>query len=633
MSLTKSTNTTTASNLKKNKNTSYDLGRSTPLGNFSNEDLISYAAQPSAPLKKKTTQRKAKAAAISFDIHKTQGSSQGKNVAVKESVPPLKVIPLGGLGEVGKNITVFECGEDIILVDCGLKFPDETMYGIDFVIADFSYLVENQSRIRGLFITHGHEDHIGGISYLIRQINVPIYGTKLAMGLLSRKLEERGLLKGAQINVVKCGMTISVKGFSVEYVATNHSIPDSAALFIRCKGYKVFHTGDYKIDYTPVDGTPADLQRMAQIGREGVDLMLADSTSAEKEGFTKSESSIGESFHSLFDTKKRLIVASFSTNVHRLQQVFDEAKFYKRKIALSGRSMVNVVNVAHELKYLKFKDNMLIDLKDAGKYLPEQLVILTTGSQGEPLSALTRMSQGEHRQFKPGPEDRVIISATPIPGNEKTVGKVINSLLELGADVIYQGMEDVHVSGHARQEELKLMLALIKPRYFMPVHGEFKMLSAAKNVAVKMGMSPDSVFLMENGDILEITAQNASVTGKAPAGAVLIDGIGVGDVGNIVLKDRKKLSEDGLVIVAMTLAREGLVAGPDVVSRGFVYMKESEDLIDEIKDVAVRVVYNHSSGIYDYNAIKTSIRGELEKFLYEKTQRKPMVLPVIMYAK
>lgn len=629
MSLTKSANITTASKLNNKPKRTTDSSKAAGAKRVKKTTSTLLLSNAQQNHEKKTQQRKMQKTS---SLHKGRSAKTSLNLK-RENMPSLKVIPLGGLGEVGKNITVFECEDDIILVDCGLKFPDETMYGIDFVIADFAYLLENQAKIRGLFITHGHEDHIGGIPYLISNINVPIYGTKLAMGLLERKLEEKNLLKGAQINVVKCGMTISVKGFSVEFVATNHSIPDAAALFIRCKGYKVFHTGDYKIDYTPVDGTTADLQRMAQIGSEGVDLMLADSTSAEKEGFTKSESSIGESFHTLFDTKKRIIVASFSTNVHRLQQVFDEAKFYKRKVALSGRSMVNVVTVAHELKYLKFKDSMLIDLKDVGKFLPEQLVILTTGSQGEPLSALTRMSQGEHRQFKPGPDDRVIISATPIPGNEKTVGKVINSLLELGSDVIYQGMEDVHVSGHGRQEELKLMLALIKPQYFMPVHGEFKMLSAAKNVAVKMGMPSDHVFLMENGDVLEISSQKASVSGKVTAGIVLIDGIGVGDVGNIVLKDRKKLSEDGLVIVAMTLAREGLVAGPDIVSRGFVYMKESEDLIGEIKDITVRVVYNNASNVFDYNTIKTAVRSELEKFLYEKTQRKPMVLPIIMYAK
>jgi ribonuclease J len=546
-----------------------------------------------------------------------------------------RVIPLGGLGEIGKNFTLIECEDDIIVIDCGIKFPDGELYGIDLVIPDFSYLDDKAHKIRGMFLTHGHEDHIGAIPYFIKRYgNIPIYGTKLTMGLLENKIAEHKLEKVANLNVVKYKSVVTVKGFSVEFVVTNHSIADSAALFIKCKGGKIFHTGDFKVDLTPVDNQQIDLGRMAQLGREGIDLLIADSTNAEKKGYTPSESTVGKAFHELFSgVKKRIVVATFATNIHRIQQIFDAAKFYRRKVAISGRSMVNVVAVAKELRYLKYKDNILIDIKDVDKYPPDQIVLLTTGSQGEPMSALARMAAGEHRQLKITKDDYVIISATPIPGNEKTVANVISDLMKLGADVIYQGASDVHVSGHACQEELKLIQALIHPRNFMPCHGEYKMLHKHAELAKQMGLKEENIFVMQNGDVLEICQNCSGVVGSVDSGVTLIDGLGIGDVGNIVLKDRKKLSEDGLFIIVATLNQEGVVSGPDIISRGFVYMRESEDLLAEAKTICANIIRGHSDNYYDYNVIKNDIKSELEKFLYERTKRRPMILPVLMYVK
>lgn len=562
---------------------------------------------------------------------------QNINRQQKKSLPSVgfRVIPLGGLGEVGKNFTIFECEDDIIIVDCGIKFPDGDMYGIDLVIPDFSYLEDKADRIRGLFLTHGHEDHIGAIPYFIKKFgNIPIYGTRLTVGLLTNKLIEHGLDKKANINVVNYRSVITVKGFSVEFIVTNHSIADSAALYIRCKGGKIFHTGDFKIDLTPVDNQQIDFGRMAQLGREGIDLLIADSTNAGKKGYTPSESTVGEVFISLFaGVKKRIVVATFATNIHRIQQVFDAAKFYKRKVAISGRSMLNVIQVAKELKYLKFKENILVELRDLGNYLPEQIVLLTTGSQGEPLSALSRMANGEHRQLKITQDDCVIISASPIPGNEKTVGNVISDLMKLGADVIDQGASDVHVSGHACQEELKIIQALIKPKNFMPCHGEYRMLAKHAQIAKTMGIPDDKIFVMENGDVLEINGEISKLNGSVQSGITLIDGLGIGDVGNIVLKDRKKLSEDGLFIVVATLNQDGMVSGPDIVSRGFIYMRESEDLLNSAKEICNKIFRAHMDNSYDYNAIKNDIKNELEKFLYDKTKRRPMILPILMYLK
>ncbi len=547
----------------------------------------------------------------------------------------LKVIPLGGLGEIGKNLTVFETEEDIILVDCGLKFPDENMYGIDIVIPEFTYLIEKRNKIRGLFLTHGHEDHIGAIPYLLKQINIPIYGTKLTMGLLKNKLVEHKLDESTKLHIVKRGHTVHVKGFSVEFVTSNHSIPDSCALYITSPYGKVFHTGDFKVDYTPVDNQQINLQRMAAIGAQGVDLLIADSTNAEREGATKSEASVGRTFMSLFKEgiDKRIIVATFATNVHRVQQIFDAAKKFKRKVAISGRSMVNVISVAKELKYLKFNDNIMIELNEVDNYPPERVVILTTGSQGEPMAALSRMANGEHRQFKISNEDFVIISATPIPGNEKTVAEVINSLFELGAEVVYQGAEGIHVSGHAQKEELKLMHSIIKAKYFMPAHGEYKMLSKHKELAMELGMKEENIFVMKNGDVLEIGPEKAKIKGEVPNGMTLIDGLGIGDVGNIVLKDRKKLSEDGLFIVVVSLTKERVVSGPGIVSRGFVYMRESEELLNGAKDIANKVLDKYKDRLFDYNSIKADMKYDLEKYLYDRTKRRPMILPILMYVR
>lgn len=547
----------------------------------------------------------------------------------------LKVIPLGGLGEIGKNLTVFETEEDIILVDCGLKFPDENMYGIDIVIPEFTYLIEKRNKIRGLFLTHGHEDHIGAIPYLLKQINIPIYGTKLTMGLLKNKLVEHKLDESTKLHIVKRGHTVHVKGFSVEFVTSNHSIPDSCALYITSPYGKVFHTGDFKVDYTPVDNQQINLQRMAAIGAQGVDLLIADSTNAEREGATKSEASVGRTFMSLFKEgiDKRIIVATFATNVHRVQQIFDAAKKFKRKVAISGRSMVNVISVAKELKYLKFNDNIMIELNEVDNYPPERVVILTTGSQGEPMAALSRMANGEHRQFKISNEDFVIISATPIPGNEKTVAEVINSLFELGAEVVYQGAEGIHVSGHAQREELKLMHSIIKAKYFMPAHGEYKMLSKHQELAMELGMKEENIFVMKNGDILEIGPEKAKIKGEVPNGMTLIDGLGIGDVGNIVLKDRKKLSEDGLFIVVVSLTKERVVSGPGIVSRGFVYMRESEELLNGAKEIANKVLDKYKDRLFDYNSIKADMKYDLEKYLYDSTKRRPMILPILMYVR
>ncbi len=544
-----------------------------------------------------------------------------------------KVIALGGLEEIGKNFTVIECEDDIIIVDCGIKFPDEEMYGIDFVIPDFSYLDDKIDRVRGIFITHGHEDHIGSIPFFLKRFgcSVPIYGTKLTIGLLGNKLTEHKLDKSANLNVVHYGSTITVKGFTVEFITTNHSIADSSALFIKCKGGNIFHTGDFKIDLTPVDNHQINLARMAQIGAEGVDLLIADSTNAEKKGYTPSEKTIGESFATLFSQagKKRIVIATFSTNIHRIQQIFDAAKHNRRKVCITGRSMLNVVSVAKELKYLKFNDNILIDPAQIAEHQPEQIVLLTTGSQGEPMSALSRMANNEHR-LKLNAGDFIIISATPIPGNEKTIAELTNNLVRLGATVITSGTDFVHVSGHACQEELKLIQAIIKPRNFMPCHGEYKMLYAHANIAKKMGLKEDNVFVMQNGDILEIGHDYAKIIDKVNVGITLVDGAGIGDIGNIVLKDRKKLSEGGLFVVAATIDNGKIVSGPEIISRGFIYMRESSDLLHEAKIRCTNVINALLMQRADLSSIRIEVKASLDAFLYDKTLRRPIVMPIIM---
>lgn len=553
----------------------------------------------------------------------------------KIEAKPLKIMFLGGLEEIGKNITVYEYENDILIVDCGMAFPDEEMPGIDIVIPDFSYLVKNKDRVKGLVLTHGHEDHIGGIPYLLKNFNVPIYGTRLTLGLVEGKLREHGLLGGAKLNVVKPSDTVKLGAFSVEFIHVNHSIPDAVAMAITTPAGTVVQTGDFKIDTTPIDDKVIDIARFAEIGKKGVLALLSDSTNAERPGFTSSERKVGESFATLFKKagKNRIIVATFSSNIHRIQQIVDEAVRCGRKVAVSGRSMINVVSIASEMGYLKVPEGVLIDIESIKKYMPEQLVIITTGSQGEPLSALHRMAYNAHRNVEIFPGDMIIISATPIPGNEKLVSKVVNELMKRGAEVVYEKMYDVHVSGHACQEELKLMLSVTKPKYFIPVHGEEKHLMKHAGLALGAGINKDNIIVSSIGDIIELSSRSAKITDKVQAGSILVDGLGVGDVGSIVLRDRKHLADDGIIIVAMAMesATGEVVSGPDVITRGFVYVKESEQLIDQAREAACRAVeYCYLSNIRDWTAIKGKVKDSVSKYIYEKTRRSPMVLPIIL---
>lgn len=546
----------------------------------------------------------------------------------------LKIIPLGGLLEIGKNITVFEYGEDIVVVDCGLAFPEDDMLGIDLVIPDFSYLEKNQDRIRGLVITHGHEDHIGSIPYLLQKINVPIYATKLTAGLISHKLEEHKLLKSTKLKVVNQGQTITLGKIRVEFIRSCHSIPDAVILGIHTPAGTVVHTGDFKIDYTPIDDERMDFGRLAELGNKGVLALMSDSTNSERKGYTMSESTVGEVFDKLFfNCTKRIVVATFASNVHRVQQIVNSAVKNNRKIAVCGRSMINMINTAMELGYIDVPNNVFIDIDMIKNYTDEQLVIITTGSQGETMSALTRMAAGEHKKVTITPNDLVIISANPIPGNEKYVGKVIDDLMAIGAEVVYSSLEDIHVSGHACQEEQKLMLSLIRPKYFIPVHGEYRQLIAHSETAKKVGIEPQNIFLTTNGRILELNEDGASLTGTVPFGKIMVDGLGVGDVGNIVLRDRQHLSQDGLIIVVMTMdsSTGEIVAGPDVISRGFVYIRESENLMDDIKKMLREEVRElEENGIRDWSTIKSKLKDALRDYIFSKTKRNPMILPIIM---
>ncbi|RBP46689.1 ribonuclease J [Garciella nitratireducens] len=546
----------------------------------------------------------------------------------------LKVIPLGGLGEVGKNMTIFEYKNDIIIVDSGLRFPDDDMYGIDMVIPDLSYIIKNRNKIRGIVLTHGHEDHIGALPYLLKEVNVPVYATKLTLGLVENKLKEHGILRNSNLKVVKAKDVIQIGEFSVEFIHVSHSIADSVALAIKCEVATVVHTGDFKIDYTPIDNKVMDLHRLAELGKEGVTLLMADSTNVERPGYSMSESTVGQTFLELFrGVTSRIIVATFASNIHRVQQIINAAIHYNRKVVVSGRSMVNIVSVAEELGYINIPDGVLIDLNDIKKYPDEQLVIITTGSQGEPMSGLSRMSISEHKKVEISKGDLVIISATPIPGNEKSISQVINQLYKLGANVIYSKLADVHVSGHACQEELKLIHTLIRPKYFLPVHGEYRMLMQHAQLAESLGMSQENIFIGEIGSVLEVNRDFAKINGKVQSGQTLVDGLGVGDVGNIVLRDRKHLSQDGLFIVVVSLDKEKgkVVAGPDVISRGFVYVRESGNLIEEAKAVVRQALTKcEESQVTDWSTIKGAIRDTLRQFLYEKTKRKPMILPIIM---
>ncbi|SHJ57477.1 ribonuclease J [Clostridium cavendishii DSM 21758] len=546
----------------------------------------------------------------------------------------VKIIPLGGLNEIGKNITAIEYKEDIVVIDCGLKFPEEDMFGIDIVIPDVSYLLKNKDKVRGIFLTHGHEDHIGALPYILKQLNVPVYGTKLTLGIVETKLKEHGLLSTTELIRVKPRDVIKLQSVSVEFIKTNHSIADSVAIAIHTPMGAVLHTGDFKVDYTPIDGEVMDFARFAELGRKGVLCMMADSTNVERAGYTMSERTVGASFLNIFGKAKgRIIVATFASNIHRIQQIVLAAESLGRKIAVSGRSMENIVQVAIELGYLTVEKDSMVGIDNINKYPNDQIVVITTGSQGEPMSALARMAASEHRKLSIVEGDTIIISATPIPGNEKTVSKVINQLFKKGAEVIYESLAAVHVSGHACQEELKLMHSLVKPKYFIPVHGEYRHLKQHSELAIKLGLPEQNTVIVDNGDIIELSRDAIRKNGTVQSGQIFVDGLGVGDVGNIVLRDRKHLSQDGILTVVVTIEKETgtLVAGPDIISRGFVYVRESEDLMVEAREIVKSVLLDcEEKNITDWATMKSSMRDQLRMYLYEKTKRKPMILPIIM---
>ena len=545
----------------------------------------------------------------------------------------VQIIPLGGLGEIGKNMTAFRYGDDMILIDAGLMFPEDDMLGIDLVIPDISYLIENQDKLKGIFLTHGHEDHIGALPYVMKQIDCPVYGTALTLGILEGRLKENGV-SSENCRIIKPGDKITAGAFELDFIRVNHSIPDAIAIAINTPIGTIIHAGDFKIDHTPVDGQVTEFNKFAEYGDRGVLALLADSTNAERPGFTPSEKMVGKTFDDEFRyAKNRIIVATFSSNVHRIQQVIDAALKYDRKVAVIGRSMVNVVNIAKELGYLKAPEGEIIDIDETHNYTPDKIVIITTGSQGEPMSALTRMAMNDHKKVDIMPGDTVIISATPIPGNEKLVSRTIDHLYKLGADVIYEKSNGVHVSGHASQEEIKLMHNLVRPKFFIPVHGEFRHLIKHANLAQSLGMPKENIVIAENGSVIELTKNSIGINGKVPAGKVLVDGLGVGDVGNIVLRDRRQLSQDGIMIVVVTIDKENchVVSGPDIVSRGFVYVREAEGLMDEAKDkVQLALEKCEENGVSEWSAIKSTVRDSLGRFLYERTRRRPMILPIIM---
>ena len=546
----------------------------------------------------------------------------------------LKVIPLGGLGEIGKNMTVFEYGEDIVVVDCGLSFPEDEMLGIDLVIPDITYLKKNKEKVRAIVLTHGHEDHIGALPYVLRQLNVPVYGTKLTLGLVENKLKEHGMEHDVSLHIVKAKDVVRFGNISVEFIKTSHSIADSVALAITTPVGVIVHTSDFKVDFTPIDGQVMDLARFASLGEQGVLALLCDSTNVERPGYTMSEKTVGVTFENIFDEATgRIIVASFASNIHRIQQVVNATVKHHRKLCVSGRSMVNVVNVATELGYLKIPSNLLVDVDQIGDYPDKKVVVLTTGSQGEPMSALARMAASEHRKLDIKPDDLVIISASAIPGNEKLVNKIVNQLFKKGANVIYEALMETHVSGHACQEELKLIHTLVKPKFFIPVHGEYRHLKQHAKLAESLGMPKKNIFIAELGNVIEFTPNSCRINGSVTAGKVLVDGLGIGDVGNIVLRDRKHLSQDGLMVVVITMSKDNysIIAGPDIISRGFVYVRESEKLMEDAKKIVKNVLEEcEEKKITDWNTIKLNIRNGLRDFLDERTKRKPMILPVIM---
>ena len=551
-----------------------------------------------------------------------------------ESKKKIKVIPLGGLGEIGKNITVIEYGDEIVVVDCGMTFPDSEMYGIDVVIPDVTYLVNNIEKVKGFFITHGHEDHIGAIPYILKQVNVPIFATNLTVGLIESKLEEHKMLDIVNLNVVKPGDIIKLDKLKVEFIRTNHSIADSCSLAIHTPLGIIVHTGDFKVDFTPVDGNVIDLQRFAKLGKQGVLLLMADSTNACHPGYTMSEKTVGEKLDNLFSKGKgRIIVATFASNIHRLQQIINSSIKYGRKVAFSGRSMEKISDVAVKLGYLDMPEGLLVDLKDLRLYNNDQITIVTTGSQGEPMSALTRIASSTHKNIQIEKDDMIIISASPIPGNEKAVSRVINEWTHKGAEVIYKSIEEIHVSGHACEQELKLIHSILKPKYFVPVHGEYKHLRKHILIAEEVGLEKEKSFILENGDVLSLSRKSACIAKKVQAGNILVDGSGVGDVGNIVLRDRKNLSRDGIINVIVAIEKEShaIVGGPDIITRGFVYVRESEELVNEIKQISYESIQKSiDNNVFKWSEIKNNIRNDIGSFIYSKTKRKPIIVPIIM---
>jgi len=546
----------------------------------------------------------------------------------------LKIISLGGLNEIGKNLTVYEYGNDIVVVDCGMGFPDDDMYGIDVVIPDVSYLIKNQNKIRGIFITHGHEDHIGALPYVLRSINAPIYATRMSAGLISLKLEEHRLLDKVKLYTCEAGDTVKAGKFSVEFIHVNHSIADAVAFAIKCPVGTCIHTGDFKIDATPIQGGMIDLARLGELGNEGVLALLADSTNVERPGYTRTERSVGAAFDGLFKgCEERIIITTFASNVDRIQQIIDVAARYGRRVAVTGRSMENAMKVSTELGYMNIPDGVLMDLNHIKNLPRNKVCIITTGSQGETMSALARMAFGTHRQIDVMPGDRIIISASAIPGNEQSIGNVINELYRKGAEVVNERELTLHVSGHACQEELKIVHALVKPKFFIPVHGEQRMLQTHSKLAQQMGMHPNNVLISDIGKVMELTRDSAKITGSVTAGQVFVDGYGVGDVGSVVLRDRRHLAQDGMIVVVLALSGEdgGLVSGPDIITRGFVYVKESEGLMEELRQVALEAVLSIDDRFAnDWSAIKATIKNDLSNYLYKKTKRSPMILPVIM---
>ena len=576
----------------------------------------------------------AKAALKSPAKQQNKPQSRGAGRRGRKSAAKLKIIPLGGLEQIGMNITAFEYGDSIVVVDCGLSFPEDDMLGIDLVIPDVTYLKENISKVKGFVITHGHEDHIGALPYVLKEVNVPIYSTKLTLGLITNKLKEHNLVRSTKLKEVKHGQVINLGDFAVEFIKTNHSIQDASALAIYSPAGIVVHTGDFKVDYTPVFGDAIDLQRFAEIVKKGVLALMCDSTNAERPGFTMSERTVGKVFDSLFNEHRttRIIIATFASNVDRVQQIINTAYRFGRKVAVEGRSMVNIISVASELGYLRIPENTLIDIDQVKNYPDDKVVLITTGSQGESMAALSRMAANIHKKITIKPNDTIIFSSNPIPGNEKAVSKVINELSMKGAKVIFQ---DVHVSGHACQEEIKLIYSLVKPRYAVPVHGEYRHLTAQKHVAEDLGIPKENIFILASGNVLELDEYSAEVTGSVQTGAILVDGLGVGDVGNIVLRDRQHLAEDGIMIVVMTLERHSnvVLAGPDIVSRGFVYVRESEDLMEHAKEVVESALDSClERNITDWGKIKNVVKDALSEFLWKRTKRSPMILPIIMEA-